>query len=238
MPAPFLLPLAFGAGAGVLGGSVAALSGRDAARQRKTRISELSGQIARDDFGLSSQEKGLAQRELLDPIRALATQRQSQQEATAAASGMVSGADLSRLRQETGRGLAEAATDAGERIARLDVETAAREEQAARSELAAQQAAQEQRRADILRGFLGPLAPAAAMAGAMAGGPPEMRAGSILDEDALFTQLEASDALSPRAKAYLGGLSPTQRNLFARNLERAQYQRALMGSADVLEGEY
>jgi hypothetical protein len=236
MPA-FLLPLAFGAGASALGGGVAALSGRKAAKAREARVAELKGQIAGDEFGLSAQEKGLAQRELLDPIRALATQRQSQQEATAAASGMVSGADLSRLRQETGRGLAEAATDAGERIARLDVETAAREEQAARSELAAQQAAQEQRRADILRGFLGPLAPAATVAGAMAGGPPEMRAGSILDEDALFTQLEASDALSPAQKARLGSLSPAQRNLFARNLERAHYQGFPRG-ATLLEGEY
>jgi hypothetical protein len=225
MAANFLAPLALGAGVGVVGGTVSTLATLKAAKERKARIAELEGKIASDEFGLSAQEKRLGERELLDPIRAMATQRQSQQEAAQAAAGTVSGADLSRLRTETAQGLATAGVDAGEKLQRLDIETEAREEQAARGELAALNAAKQQRTQDILGGFLGPLAPAAAASGALLGGPPEMQAGSYLDPDDLFAEIAGGEGYSDDLKASIASMSPSQRMAFARNAERARWNR-------------
>lgn len=225
MPLPLLAPLAIAGGAGVLQGTATALTGRKEAKRRKERIKELRGQIARDEFGLDADERNLTERQLMDPVRAFATEQQSANEAQLAARGSVSGADLARLRQDTSRELSRTGLDAAEKVKRIDLEVAGQERAQARAEEAGLAAAQEQRKADIVRGFMAPLTGAAQLTAAKVAGPPELFGENVENLGPLLDDAVAQGALSQAAADSIAGMDPARQRAFLRETRRAQARR-------------
>jgi len=171
MPLPLGLLAAGGISAGI-GAAQAITGGRKSEfdKRNEERLDEIARLQAQGRLGLSSQEKAVREQQLVDPVRQQAEQAQSRNEAVQAASGSLTGGDLSRLRTETQRSIGEGAQGAALAISQED--TAKKQSQLA--ERAQLEATQEQRRLDRRASVFGGLSQAAGAAGQIAGAVPEV----------------------------------------------------------------
>lgn len=105
-------------------------------KEQEARKAELDKRAKANQLGLSAQEQRVREAQLFDPVRQAAAATRSRTEQLQSAAGQVSGGQLSQLRTEQTRALAE-----GGRTARVAVEEAdiqrQREQQAERAQLGA-----------------------------------------------------------------------------------------------------
>ena len=90
-------------------------------KKNKERLAELESTRK----GLSADERRVAEDTMMNPVRAMATESRQKNEASLAAMGGSSVADLTRVRRESERRVGEAGVQAGANIAKLDLDAAA-----------------------------------------------------------------------------------------------------------------
>jgi len=162
-------------GAGVLSGGLGLAQGISGAikteedKRREEELEKLLGLQKTGGLGLTGEERRLREQQLVTPVREVASQLQSRQEAAIGAGAGVSGAELSRLRQETGRTIAGAQQAAATQILEADIA----KEQAQRAEIERRAADIEARKKERRASIFGGLSQAAAAAGEIAGAVPE-----------------------------------------------------------------
>lgn len=117
-------------------------------RYNAEQLRKLKEQKAKGQLGLTGTEREQLASSMLQPVRTAATQQQSMSDATLAATGRTSGADLSRVRTETGRTLGAAAEEAGRTVAQANLDRARQQE----AEIEQRLAFKAQRQADLMEG--------------------------------------------------------------------------------------
>lgn len=161
-----LLPLALGGlgVAGVGGGIAQAIAGNKYAKYNKDQLAKLQ----KGPKGLSAKQEDLLQTRLMSPVQTAAAQARSRAEQIQASSGAgASGADLSRLRTEQTKTLADSAQNAALQIAAADEA----KKQATKQEIEQRMALQSQIRKDNIGAIFGGLSQTAGAAGAIAAQP-------------------------------------------------------------------
>lgn len=166
MPIPLGLLIAGGAGAAQ---AISPLVKTKAEKRNEQELERLLDLQARGQLGLSAKEQQLRQQQYVSPVKSAAMQAQERAEAVAAGAGQASAADLSRLRTETTREIAEGAQQAQMRMLEEDVQRQAQQ----RAEIEQRMAAEEARGLERRRGVLEGVGQIAGAAGALAGQVPE-----------------------------------------------------------------
>lgn len=180
-------------------------------KKNKEEIARLEALKQRGALGMSPEERAVMEQSQMNPIRSAAEALQSRGEAFQAATGQASGAQAVQQRRDTasvvGEGIQQAA------LATQQENIRARRAQEA--ELSQRQAAQEQRRTDKVKGFLGGLGQAAGAAGMMAGAVPEATRATGLfgarlkSPEALQAQMDQW-GLEPQVQDYFNSIGPEQ----------------------------
>lgn len=170
IPAALLAAQAIAAGVGVAQGVAGARKTplEKANEERLARLAELERQNLR---GLDPAQKTLREQQLLGGARAEAARVRRQNEARMAGSGGMSGADLSRLRQEEMRALGSISQAAATQIGLEDLQKKQEQEAEERQLEWAVQQGRDRRRQSVF----GAVGQAATAAGALAGGVPEVQ---------------------------------------------------------------
>lgn len=147
---PFTIAL-LGSAAGGVGQAIAGAVPTQQSRFNKARIDELLRLQKAGTLGLDPEERAALTRAQLQPVRELATEARTRQEAAAAGAGDASVADLQRLRAAEAGTVSEAARRAGQAVEVTSLERA----QQQRTELDQRLAAQAARSGDIVEGVVG-----------------------------------------------------------------------------------
>ena len=215
-------------GPGILQGVAETLAGAKLRRANKKRIEELEAALREPAgaFGIDPRQKRQLRQELFAPVQEAATTGRQEAGRLAAAGGLGTGADASRLRTEQQRITGEGGQRAAAAVQAADLQLQLAQEEQAKQELAQRQFGQAQESLRQVRSIFGPIAQAAAPLGAGLASPPGTgdlagpTGGPIRNEAAI------SDALRQ-----IGWTDEQIQTAIAREREQPGYLASLAGQA-------
>ena len=156
-------------------------------KEAESRLGKMQGDLEHGrGLGFEGGELDLIKRSQLDPVRSALTQGLERNQALLASSGGISGADVSRLRTETSRGIAGAAERAGLTAAQMQMAEKAKDEAAlkgeinsTRQEIEDRHASLARRRAEVRNNVFDGIQKGASIMGGQLGSNPENQAQGV-----------------------------------------------------------